>query len=478
MRPVRLGLAVAAVTGGIGLALTCLAAGVPSPPHDDRAQAALARGENPWPVKLRRPVQASLSAMAELGKLEFMDTSLSVSGRQSCATCHMPDHAYGPGGDAPAVLGGPHMTLQGVRPPPSLEYLEEEPAFSVGPDDEENENVTLAQMVAQSQDIARPTKTADSTAQSAAALVPQGGLFWDGRADSLEQQATGPLLNPLEMANTSIHAVAEKLRHASYAKRFVQLFGSTILRNDSLLVDEATFALARYQIENVDFHPFTSKFDDWLEGRARMTPAEMRGYVLYNDPDKANCGGCHVDTVGPNGEPPLFTDHQFEALGVPRNPALKANADPAYHDLGLCGPWRTDMRNQTAYCGMFITPTLRNVARRHVFFHNGRYTTLQQVLDFYDYRDVDPGRIYPRGPDGKVEKYNDIPAAYRANVDVTDPPFDRHPGEQPAMTPQEEQDIIAFLGTLTDGYRPDRPSVTPSRDRSGDRPAAAVHPAP
>lgn len=110
------------------------------------------------------------------------------------------------------------------------------------------------------------------------------------------------------------------------------------------------------------------------------------------------------------------------------------------------------MRTQTQYCGLFGTPTLRNVATRRVFFHNGVYHSLQQVMDFYNFRDIDPGRIYPRGADGTVVKANDIPARYRANLDVTDPPFDRKLGEPPAMSKQDEQDIIAFLKTLTDGF--------------------------
>ncbi|MGH8401752.1 MAG: cytochrome-c peroxidase, partial [Gammaproteobacteria bacterium] len=78
--------------------------------------------------------------------------------------------------------------------------------------------------------------------------------------------------------------------------------------------------------------------------------------------------------------------------------------------------------------------------------------TLQQVLAFYDFRDTDPGKIYPRGADGKADKFDDVPARYRANV--TDPPFDRKPGQRPAMTKQDMRDIIAFLKTLTDDYQP------------------------
>jgi cytochrome c peroxidase len=103
---------------------------------------------------------------------------------------------------------------------------------------------------------------------------------------------------------------------------------------------------------------------------------------------------------------------------------------------------------------MFQTPTLRNTATRRVFFHNGVFRSLQQVLDFYNFRDTNPEKVYPRAADGMAQKYDDLPAKYRANVDVADPPFDRHLGETPAMTAQDEADIIAFLKTLTDGYQP------------------------
>ena len=101
---------------------------------------------------------------------------------------------------------------------------------------------------------------------------------------------------------------------------------------------------------------------------------------------------------------------------------------------------------------MFLTPTLRNVATRHAFFHNGVYHTLQQVLDFYDFRDTEPRRIYPVAPDGRVEKFDDLPPQDRANVDRTDPPLNRKRDEKPAMSTQDMRDIIAFLKTLNDGY--------------------------
>lgn len=420
----------------------CLAAGV--------ALAAQAGdpGINPSPIKLVRPPDAPLSAMALLGRDIFYDPKLSASGQQSCASCHDPSNHYGPPNDLPAMLGGPGMNLQGARSVPSLEYLERQLPFSIGP--EQGEVETAPPIPPPSANPGqRATKTATDTATTASNMVPQGGLFWDGRVDTLQQQAMGPLLNPVEMANKDTASVAAKLRRAPYAARFKELFGAAILRDPSLLANEAMFAVARYQIEDPSFHPYNSKFDYWLEGRASLTPSELRGYRVFNDPDKANCGGCHLDTPGRDGTPPRFTDTQYEALGVPRNPELAQNRDPGFFDLGVCGPFRSDIRQQTQYCGMFLTPSLRNVATRHAFFHNGVYHDLRAVLDFYNNRDVAPDKVYPPGA-----LFDDIPPRFRANIDVTDPPFNRHKGDAPAMTLEDEADIIAFLQTLTDGFLP------------------------
>ena len=414
-------------------------------------------GVNPNPVHLMRPAVAPLSSMAQLGKLIFYDASLSSSGALSCASCHSPDHAYGPPNDGPVMLGGSTLQRQGARAVPSLTYLDRHPTFSIGPDKGDDDHVIdLAQMAALGQQSARTTKTAGGSAASAANIVPQGGLFWDGRADTLQDQAIFPLLDPNEMDGGSAEMVADKLRHAPYAFRFAELFGPGVFANQHLLIAEAMFAVARYQVEEESFHPYTSKYDYWLEGRARLSESELRGLQLFNDPDKANCAGCHTSAPTLDGLPPLFTDHQFEALGAPRNAALASNSSPGYFDLGVCGPHRTDIADQTQYCGMFLTPTLRNTATRRAFFHNGVFRTLEQVLDFYNFRDTNPEKIYPRAADGAVQKYDDLPAKYHANIDVSDPPFDRKAGDTPAMTAQDEADIIAFMKTLTDGYKPER----------------------
>ena len=297
--------------------------------------------------------------------------------------------------------------------------------------------------------MARAVKVAGA-APAAPAIVPQGGLFWDGRSSTLQAQASGPLMDPVEMANTSEAAVAAKLAAAKYSALFKPLFGPNILRQPSLLVAEAMSAVSRYQIEDRSFHRFDSKYDAWLEGRARLTGAELRGLRLFNDRDRANCAGCHLSTPGLDGLPPLFTDTQYEALGVPRNTALAANRNPGAFDMGLCGPYRTNLAQQTQYCGMFLTPTLRNTATRQVFFHNGAYHSLQGVLEFYDYRDTRPERVYPLAAGGAVVKSNDLPVAYRANIDVTDAPFNRTAGDRPVMSEADMKDIVAFLQTLND----------------------------
>ncbi len=410
-------------------------------------------GANPHPVTLLRPTVQPLSALASLGEKIFHDPALSASGRQSCASCHDPARSFGPPNDRSVQLGGPDMTSEGVRPPPSLAYLYRQDPFGIGPTSAENDApIPLDQLAAQAQSTPRATKTAGAAqAAAAAALVPRGGLFWDGRTDTLMDQAQGPMMNPAEMANKDANEVAAKLAKAPYRDQFKPLFGANILNNPAMLFSEAMSALSRFQIEAQTFHRFDSKYDHWLEGKARLSHAEMRGLRLFNDPAKGNCAACHLSQPTMDGLPPLFTDTEYEALGVPRNRALAANRDPHYFDMGICGPLRADFAKQTQYCGMFLTPTLRNSARRGVYFHNGVYHDLKQVMDFYNLRDVQPGRIYPHDATGKVLKFDDLPPQYRANVDVADAPFDRKAGDKPALNDGEIADIIAFLHTLDDG---------------------------
>lgn len=398
-----------------------------------------------------------LSAVARIGADMFYDPALSGGGQMSCASCHDPANHYGPSQPGAVEMGGPKLDLPGYRAVPSLTYKEHTPAFSIGPVDEGNDaNEATPQQVVQdttgAAPAAVPVTTAapaqmKSAATSAANMVPRGGMFWDGRADTLQDQTEGPLMAPFEMANADTSDLARRIR-IRYGDRLAVLFGHGILDNPGLLVAEAGFALARYQIEAPQFHPYSSKYDAWLAGQAQLSPAEERGRLLFNDPKKGNCADCHVDTVSADGTPPAFTDYEYEALGLPRNPAIPANADPGWFDLGICGPMRDDdYARQAANCGMFKTPTLRNVASRHALFHNGVYTDLRDAIRFYVERSTAPEKIYhgSRRPD-------DLPPGYVGNLDTVDPPFDRPYGAEPALDEAEIGDIVAFLDTLTDGW--------------------------
>ena len=362
-----------------------------------------------------------LSAEARLGRDIFFDVTLSASGQLACASCHSPDRAYGP----------PPGTHSVTRAIPSLRYVDRVPAFTVGP-------------ATGDESPAPPVPVASA--------VPRGGLFWDGRASTLQSQAMSPLLGANEMANGTIDAAAAKLRRA-YGARLAALFGPAAISTADLTVADAMFAVARFELEDSSFHPYSSKYDAYLEGKAALAPNERRGLAVFEDPARGNCAACHPSRQSPDGLPPTFSDYEYEALGVPRDTAATVNRDATHFDLGLCGPQRTDMMTASHYCGMFRTPSLRNATTRMSFFHNGVYHSLDQVIAFYAFRDAQPDRIYPRGADGGSVRYNDVPVAFRANVDTADRPFGHSPREGPALSDADMRDLVAFLSTLTDGFR-------------------------
>jgi cytochrome c peroxidase len=372
------------------------------------------------------PAEYSPSAMGELGKHIFFDPSISSSGRMSCATCHDPHHAYGPPNGLAVQLGGPGMDRQGARAVPSLRYVLNHTPFW---------NKRFIENPAE-----RLLEGEDP---------PTGGLGWDGRFNTLHDQATFPLLAANEMANAGAEGVAAKLKRASYADEFRALFGVQVFDDPARAYAQALTAIERFELEDPSFHPYSSKYDDYLDGKVQLTTQEERGRALFDDPKQGNCASCHLDRKGANGSHPLFTDYQFEALGVPRNPEILANTSASYFDMGLCGPLRKDQSAQLKFCGLFKTPTLRNVATRAVFFHNGRFHTLKEALRFYVRRDTDPQLWYPVSS-GRVCKFDDLPPALRGNADVIDEPLTRKPGMAPAWTDAEIDDVVAFLQTLSD----------------------------
>ena len=347
---------------------------------------------------------------------------------------------------------------------PSLTYLERTPRFKVGLDtafDPDARRLPKATRL----DSNSVVNTKPGTAAYASALfhaeqvVPEGGVDWDGRAAVLAEQAGGPLFDPREMANKDGQELLAKLKSAPYAKELVAVFGPEVFRSPGSGLADMYLALARFQIEDRSFHTYNSKFDYYLAGRAQLSADEQRGLNLFDDPEKGNCAACHLDKPTKNRLAPAFTDYEFEALGVPRNKDLSVNRDAKYFDEGLCGPLRKDAAKES-FCGLFKTPTLRNVATRHVFFHNGVVHSLEDAVRFYVERETRPERWYPRRADGAIVMYNDLPAAHRSNVDVQDAPFNRHRGGQPALNDQEVKDIVAFLSTLTDNYKPAASNAT------------------
>jgi cytochrome c peroxidase len=354
--------------------------------------------------------------LAKVGEKLIHDPSLSASGVQACATCHQAHQAHADPEGTFLPFGGANLHEQGLRSSPSLRYLDMAGPFQVlGPG------------------------------------LAKGGLFWDGRANSRVAQARGPLFSSVEMANADVPTFIGRLRSVPYFTDLVAAASLAASASDEDLLDAALRALDAYQAGDVEFHPFNSKYDAFLEGRAALTAQEARGLQLFNDPASGNCRACHPSAPGADGAKPLFTDFSYFALGVPRNHSPH-NDDPAFFDLGLCGPRRTDLAGRSDLCGMFRVPTLRNVARTAPYFHNAAFGKLQEAVSFHATRDTNPEHWYPT-VNGVVQKFDDLPAIYQGNV-TTIAPFGGSPGAPPPLSPQDVDDIVAFLGTLTDGIVP------------------------
>jgi cytochrome c peroxidase len=366
----------------------------------------------------------SAAAMTAIGRALFFDASLSASGKMACSTCHDPKHAFGPPNEMSVQRGGSDGRQYGVRAVPSLRYSQNVPPFTEHYFDDDGD---------------------DGIDQG-----PAGGRTWDGRSQSAHDQARLPLLSPFEMANSGIDAVLDKVRRAGYAAQFRAAFGDKVFDDEALAFKAMLMSLETFQQSPTEFYPYSSKYDAWLRHRTALSDGELRGLALFNDPSKGNCARCHPSAMR-RGAFPQFTDFGYAAVGAPRNSAIPANADGRYYDLGLCGPLRTDLADKKEYCGLFRTPSLRNVATRHVFFHNGVFHRLEDVVRFYAERDTRPQQWYSRGANGLTVKFDDLPLQYRGNVD-TQPPFDRHAGDAPALSEADIEDIVAFLNTLTDGY--------------------------
>ena len=343
----------------------------------------------------------------------FAEKALSASGQLACASCHTDDNAHADATGTTLPIGGVNMDQQGFRSSPSLMYLASNSAFRLD-----------------------------------ANGLPFGGFTWDGRANSRAEQAAGPLLDSTEMANADVAAVARRVRGLSYFNDFVSQFNVTAAATDQQIFEKLQTALQTYQELDTDYLLFNSKFDKVADGTATFTAAEQRGLAIFNSPTQGNCASCHTSRNGPNGERPVFTNFSYAALGLPRNMQIQKNADATFFDMGLCGPKRTDLSARTELCGQFKVPTLRNIELTAPYFHNASVSTLNDAVGFYATRDTQPERWYPT-ESGVVQKFNDLPVAYRGNV-LRTAPFGQQAGDRPVLSAQDVADLVSFLQTLTD----------------------------
>jgi cytochrome c peroxidase len=353
----------------------------------------------------------TLTPQEELGKALFFDKSLSEPRGQACAACHAPNVGY-TGPDAKinaqgAVYEGAVKGVFGNRKPPTAAYAGDSPILGY-----------------------------DGTTWV-------GGMFWDGRAtgltlgDPLAEQAQGPFLNPREQNNPDAQAVVDKALKSSYRHLFLQVCGS------GKTVDEYYECIGRsiaaYE-RSKEVSPFTSKFDYWLKGQAKLTSQEGQGLDLFRG--KAKCDGCHVST----GPQPLFTDFTYDNLGVPKNPKnpfyTEPSGDPNFVDTGLGDTLMKAGYPAAVYepeLGKMKVPTLRNVDKRpndhfvKAYSHNGYFKSLEEIVHFYNTRDV-PGAGWPA-----PEVAANVNTSELGNL---------------GLTRGEEKALVAFLKTLSDGYKP------------------------
>ncbi|MEG6549153.1 cytochrome c peroxidase [Desulfocurvibacter africanus] len=338
-----------------------------------------------------------------VGLFLFFDTTLSEPAGQSCASCHFPGAGFDdPDNDLP-VSEGVIPGLFGTRNAPTMPYVAFLPDFGPNPN---------------------PFSLTGF----------QGGFFWDGRAATVADQAKQPFLNPVEMNNANKDEVVQKVSKTFYAGLFEDIWGVGVFDNTETAYDKIAESIAAFEKCQM-LRQFNSKYDLFLAGKAKLTPLEEEGRLLFttnflNNPDpantpQANCTFCHA-IPNDNSAPHLFTDNDYHNIGVP--PLTPATTQ----DIGLGG--RTDIAPPAggSFNGLFKTPTLRNIALSGPYGHNGFFTSLKEIVHFYNTRDV-PEAGWP-GPD-VPDPITLAPTFLMGNLGLSD---------------NQENAIVAFLETLTD----------------------------
>jgi cytochrome c peroxidase len=383
-------------------------------PPMPRAPVIPARRTNVLPVPPRQGPPDD-PALVALGKTIFFDDRLSEPPGTSCASCHDPAHGFsGAHGSRIGVPLGSRPGHYARRSAPSALYLRYVPAFHYFDDDEYP------------------------------APEPRGGFFWDGRVDSLVALVRQPLFNPDEMnAGTPAH-LAGKILRGPYAKAFRTALGRST--EPEAVLRGVGLALEAF-LKSDEMTPATSKYDAYVRGEATLSEQERLGLEIFKDRRRGACAGCHrMAETSSNPADSAFTDYGYDAIALPRNRELPPNRDPLAFDLGLCErKSAATPSDDPRMCASFRTPSLRNVALRESFGHNGVYKSLREVVAFYARRAVAPGRIYPSG-----EKFDDVPPKHRGNVNIYAPIYNRPEGAAPPLDDAAIDAVVAFLGTLTD----------------------------
>ncbi len=335
----------------------------------------------------------ALEAKINLGEKLFFENKLSNPEGQSCASCHAPQTGFSDPNHA-SISSGVNPNLFGNRNAPSLAYNVFSPKLYYNKEDE-----TFV-----------------------------GGFFLDGRANDIEEQVLGPLLNPVEMNNTSSAMIVAKLKSLAYYSEFSAVYGTT--SDDTTLLKQLANAIATFETSK-RVNSFTSKFDYVSRGLVKFTEDEKAGLALFQD--KAKCAQCHVLDEDPNTGKILFTDFTYDNLGVPKNDKnpfynLNASINPLgvnYIDFGI-----GSIVNQQNHKGKFKVPSLRNSAFSAPYFHNGVFKTLEEVIHFYNKRDVENLGSPETDVNVNKEELGDL-----------------------KLTPQEEIQLKKFIETLTDHYK-------------------------
>jgi cytochrome c peroxidase len=295
--------------------------------------------------------QLRQTKLEDLGRALFFDVNLSLYRTQSCATCHDPARAFTDwrdSGVAAAASQGADMKSLGDRNAPTASYAAHVPPFGLN-----------------------------------AAGDYAGGLFWDGRVASLEEQASAPPQNPIEMAMPDNATVVQRLQeNPNYLYAFKGLFGDDIFADADRAYQamaEAIAALERTEF----FSPFDSKYDRYLRDEYQPTEQEELGMTLFFSNQFTNCNKCHQLQQLPEAQQEIFSNFTYQNIGVPKNVALRAvnGKGEDFVDHGLLEHPEVD---DVAQDGKFRVPTLRNVAITAPYMHNGLFRELRTVVQFYN----------------------------------------------------------------------------------------------